>query len=96
MELNLLRPLYIDVASLFVCSKFLGNHKCARLHTSPQPVDPLRVVSSFVFNLLFVLWFRSEEEVLNVHARLRLSGVERDTCLFVVANRQDKESYQNL
>jgi hypothetical protein len=31
---------------------------------------------------------RSEEEVLGVHGRLRLSGLERDTCLFVVANRQ--------
>jgi hypothetical protein len=51
---------------------------------------------SFVINLVFVLWCSSEEEVLNVHARLRLSGVERDTCLFVVANRQDREPQQNL
>ena len=31
----------------------------------------------------------SEAEVLNLHNRLKLSGLERDLCLFVVANRAD-------
>jgi len=32
---------------------------------------------------------RSQEEVMKLHARLKLSAVERDLCLFVVTNRGD-------
>jgi len=34
--------------------------------------------------------FRTEDDVLKLHGRLRLSGLERDNCLFVVENRCDK------
>ena len=38
----------------------------------------------------------NEEDVLKLHDRLRLSGVERDNALFVIAHREDKPNTGKL
>jgi len=38
---------------------------------------------------LLAALFKDQSEVMNLHNRLKLSGIERDLCLFIVANRAD-------
>ena len=39
---------------------------------------------------LLAALLKDQEEVMHVHTRLRLSGLERDTALFIVSNRGPK------
>merc|ERR1711915_1039768 len=38
---------------------------------------------------LLAALLKDQSEVMNLHSRLKLSGLERDLCLFVVSNRED-------
>jgi len=38
---------------------------------------------------LLAALLKDQAEVMNLHSRLRLSGLERDLCLFIVSNRED-------
>ena len=45
---------------------------------------------------LLAALLRSEEEMMELHGRLKLSGFERDLGLFVIANRGDKIHHVRL
>ena len=52
--------------------------RCEELGISLEPTAKLAAL------------LHTEADVMNLHTRLKLSGLERDLCLFVVANRADK------
>ena len=57
--------------------------RCEKLNLKLEPTAKLAALLS------------TEEEVMNLHSRLKLSGLERDLCLFVVKNRSNLPSHTN-
>lgn len=70
---------------------FLGLPESPDLHEFSKVCDASRQLSPQPMTLLVALT-QNESDVMNLHARLKLSAYERDLALFVVKHRENKKS----